>query len=83
MRAAVRPVGDAAFLLDVEPAQRHGVAEAIAAAGLTGVLDVVPAEHSVLVTFDQQRVDADVLAGLVVAAAAHREPLTAQPASTV
>ena len=67
MTGAIRPVGDAAFLLEVEPAQRHGVAQAIARAALPGVLDVVPAQRSVLVTFDQRRVDAEVLAELVSA----------------
>lgn len=83
MTAEIRPVGDAAFLLEVEPAQRHVVAHAIARAGFAGVLDVVLAQRSLLVTFDQQRVDADALASLVVAAAADPGPAPVHAASSV
>jgi len=66
MTFAVRPVGDAAFLVDVEPAQRHAIARAITESRLDGVVDVVPAERSVLVTFDPRSfdpgADAEVLA---------------------
>jgi KipI family sensor histidine kinase inhibitor len=75
MTFAVRPVGDAAFLVDVEPGQRHAVARAITEGSLAGVIDVVPAERSVLVTFDPRTfdpagADADVLADLVGSAIA-------------
>ena len=80
MTFAVRPAGDAAFLVDVEPAQRHAVARAITERGLRGVIDVVPAERSVLVTFDPHALDprtfdpagadAEVLADLVGSAIA-------------
>lgn len=75
MTFAVRPVGDAAFLVDVEPDQRHAVARAITERGLAGVVDVVPAERSVLVTFDlgafdPARADADVLADVIGSAGA-------------
>jgi 5-oxoprolinase (ATP-hydrolysing) subunit B len=66
----VRPAGDAAFLVDVEPVRRHAVARAITESRIGGVVDVVPAERSVLVTFDPRRTDADVLADLVGAAIA-------------
>ncbi|HEY0869787.1 MAG TPA: allophanate hydrolase subunit 1 [Acidothermaceae bacterium] len=73
MTFAVRPVGDAAFLVDVDPGQRHAVARAIAERGLAGVIDVVPAERSVLVTFDPRTfdatgADAEVLADLASSA---------------
>lgn len=75
MTVAVRPVGDAAFLVDVEPAQRHAVARAITESRLGGVIDVVPAERSVLVTFDPHTFepagpDAAVLADIAGAAIA-------------
>ncbi len=69
MTVAIRTVGDAAFLVDVEPGQRHALARAITERGLAGVVDVVPAERSVLVTFDPRTfeatgADADALADL-------------------
>jgi 5-oxoprolinase (ATP-hydrolysing) subunit B len=62
----LRPVGDAALLVEVEPAQRYEVAQAIA--GLPGVVDIVAAQRSVLVSFDPTRVDADGLAKVVSSA---------------
>lgn len=65
MSLAFRPVGDAALLVEIEPAQRHEVAQAIAIAGLPGVLDIVAAQRSVLVSFDPARADGAGLAELV------------------
>jgi 5-oxoprolinase (ATP-hydrolysing) subunit B len=77
----VRPVGDAAFLVDVEPVQRHAVARALTDGQFTGVVDIVPGERSVLVTFDPRTfdpagTDADVLADLVGSAIAGESPPT-------
>jgi KipI family sensor histidine kinase inhibitor len=60
---AFRPVGDAALLVEIEPARRSEVAQAIA--GLSGVVDIVAAQRSVLVSFDPAETDADGLAKLV------------------
>lgn len=68
MSLALRLVGDAALLVEIEPHQRHEVAQAIAIAGLPGVLDIVAAQRSVLVSFDPARSDGAGLAELVSSA---------------
>lgn len=47
----IRPFGEFAFLVEVTAEERHQVAEILSAAGLDGVVDVVPAEATVLVRY--------------------------------
>ncbi len=61
MRPRVRTFGDAAVIVEVEPAARHDVAAALARMAIPGVGDIVPAERSVLVRVDP-RGDVDDLA---------------------
>ena len=53
MSRTLRPVGDRAFLIECSGEEPAGVALAVRAAGLAGVVDVVPAATTVLVTVDR------------------------------
>ena len=49
--ARIRPFGEFAFLVEVSPSSRYVVARHIADSHLPGVVDVVPAERTVLVRY--------------------------------
>lgn len=62
----VRRAGDAALLVEVAgTAAAHRLHDAVRAARLPGVLDVVPGERTVLITTDPGRCDLDRLAARV------------------
>ncbi|MDQ1464100.1 MAG: hypothetical protein QOC73_1041 [Actinomycetota bacterium] len=57
MTAGIRPVGDAALLIDVEPELRLAAADALAVTRSHGVVEVVGGERTVLLTFDPLTTD--------------------------
>lgn len=62
----VRRVGDRAVLVQVaDTSAAHRVHDAVRAARMPGVVDVVPGERTVLITADPARCDLDRLAGRV------------------
>ena len=63
-RMNIRPVGDRGLLVEVEDlATVHRLTAALGAAGLPGVVDIVPGYSTVLVTGDPDRFDLAHLAG--------------------
>jgi len=92
MRARVTPLGDAALLIAFDPvidlrinAQVHTLASHLAARGLSGVRDIVPAYASCAVHFDPLRTDRDALRQAVDDALTRLDPAREGPgaASTV
>jgi 5-oxoprolinase (ATP-hydrolysing) subunit B len=77
--AAVRRVGDAALLVEIEPMARLVAARAVSHAGIVGVVDVVAGERSVLVTFDPLTAAADGLEAQVAAVVASLGKGSADP----
>lgn len=72
MRPRVTPLGDAALLVEFEPAidrrvnaRVHAISADLAARGLPGVRDIVPAYASCAVHFDPLRTDRDALGSAV------------------